>query len=157
MEKTWSKNQQKIKTNQGSSMNVTNLQMEHGQRKQKQPTSQTKLKSLLTYDSLKRKIKRLSKQETKTVRIARFGMLECGKNFQGTMSKMCSVCCNIVDDEEHRLNICPKYNQHNYCENSDLVKFETIYSDNIDDIRLIISRIASVWNVKTGHGSMMTA
>ena len=89
--------------------------------------------------------------------IARFGMLECGKNFQGTMSKMCSVCCNIVDDEEHRLNICPKYNQHNYCENSDLVKFETIYSDNIDDIRLIISRIASVWNVKTGHGSMMTA
>ena len=101
--------------------------------------------------------KHLSKQETKTLMIARFGMLECGKNFKGTMSKMCSVCCNIVDDEEHRLNICPKYNQHNYCENSDLVKFETIYSDNIDDIRLIISRIASVWNVKTGHGSMMTA
>ena len=101
-------------------------------------------------------LKYLSKQETKAIMIARFGMLECGKNFKGTLSEMCSVCCSVIDDEEHRLNVCPKYNQLNYCNNADPVKFDTIFSDNIDDIKLIISRIATIWNIKTGHGSMVS-
>ena len=51
-------------------------------------------------------ITKLSKQDTKTLMIARYGMLKCGKNFKGTISKMCSTC-NCPDDEEHRLNILP--------------------------------------------------
>ena len=100
-------------------------------------------------------LKHLSKQETKTLIIARFGMLECGRNYRGTMSIMCDDCC-CIDDEEHRLNICPKYGYVNYINNNDAVRFDTIFSDKIDDLKLIIPRIANVWNVKSGHGSIST-
>ena len=33
-----------------------------------------------------------NKQETKTMLIARFGMLECGKNFKGSLREVCSTC-----------------------------------------------------------------
>ena len=86
---------------------------------------------------------------------ARYGMLECGKNFKGTLSESCSVCC-CIDDEEHRLNVCPKYD-FNYRDHSVQIKFATIFSSNIDDLKLIIPRIATVWNVKTSHGSLSTS
>ena len=46
------------------------------------------------------------KQRTKTIIMARSGMLECGKNFKGTKSESYSKC-GTTDDEEHRLNNCP--------------------------------------------------
>ena len=49
----------------------------------------------------------LSKNECKSLIIARFGMLECGANFKGTMNHKC-VTCDAVDNEEHRLNHCLK-------------------------------------------------
>ena len=98
-------------------------------------------------------LKHLSKQETKTLMIARFGMLECGSNYKGTMSIMCSNCC-CIDDEEHRLNNCPKYDYVNYINSNNAVRFDTIFSDKIADLKLIIPRIAKVWNVKPGHGSI---
>ena len=42
----------------------------------------------------------LTKRETKMLIIARFGMLECGKNFKGTMNEIC-LNCNTRDTEEH--------------------------------------------------------
>ena len=95
----------------------------------------------------------LSKIETKTLMIARYGMLECGKNFKGTMSLTCDRC-NCLDDEEHRLNSCLKFNCFNFCNEPDQLSFDTVYSSNIGDIKSILNRIKKVWNVKTGHGSM---
>ena len=98
-------------------------------------------------------VTKLSKQDTKTLMIARYGMLECGKNFKGTMSEMCNTC-NCPDDEEHRLNICQLYCLTNHHDNPTIVKFDEIFSDDINIIKLIISRIETVWNVTKGHGSM---
>ena len=95
----------------------------------------------------------LTKKETKTLIIARYGMLECGRNFQGTSSKECTSC-KIPDDEEHRLNICPKYAHINHCNSSDKVPFDSIYSHDPCVLQTIIERISSVWNVKVGHGTM---
>ena len=95
----------------------------------------------------------LTKKETKTLIIARYGMLECGKNFQGTSSKECTSC-KISDDEEHRLNTCPKYAHINHCNSSDKVPFDSIYSHDPCVLQTIIERISSVWNVKVGHGTM---
>ena len=99
-----------------------------------------------------KELKSLSKQETKTLIIARFGMLECGKNYKGTMSELCSLC-SCIDDEEHRMNICPKYDQLNFMNNPDGILFSTIYSDNIDDIKSVIEKIETIWDVNKGHGS----
>ena len=79
-----------------------------------------------------KELKNLTKQETKILIIARFGMLECGKNYKGTLSELCSLCC-CLDDEEHRLNNCPKYDQTNFCNHPDKLSFDGIYSNDIDD------------------------
>ena len=41
-----------------------------------------------------------SRQDTKAIIIARYGMLECGKNYKGTLPESC-VSCNTTDDKNH--------------------------------------------------------
>ena len=74
---------------------------------------------------------------------ARFGVLECGKNYKGRLSELCNLCC-CLDDEEHHKNNCPKYDQSNFCDHPDRLSFDNIYSDNIDDIRITMKRIEAV-------------
>ena len=97
----------------------------------------------------RKEIMRMTKLEAKTVITARCGMLECGKNHKGTLSLMCTTC-NIIDDENHRLNVCPKW-QHKrmQCEN-----FDKIFSNDICTLREIIPAIQNLWNVKSAHGTM---
>ena len=74
----------------------------------------TKTKTILTRiteEGYKRQprpeILRTTKHEAKTIVIARYGMLQCGKNYKGTMNEICNEC-DILDDEDHRLNCCVK-------------------------------------------------
>ena len=94
-----------------------------------------------------------TRHETKTIMIARFGMLECGQNFKGSLSTTC-LACNVLDNESHRLNYCVKYKENNLYSSNDKANFEDIYSDDIDVIKRVIIHIEKVWNVKTAHGSM---
>ena len=75
------------------------------------------------------------KQRTKTIIMARSGMLECGKNFKGTMSESCSEC-GTIDDEEHRLNNCRKWAEINNV-GKEKIDFNDIYSnDQIGNLNL---------------------
>ena len=94
-----------------------------------------------------------NKQETKTLLIARFGMLECGKNFKGSMNETCSTC-NVVDNENHRLNDCLKHKNLNLLETQQKVDFNDVFSHDLNILRPMIKHIEKVWNVRTGHGSM---
>ena len=58
--------------------------------------------------------------------IARFGLLECGKNFKGTQSEMCTEC-NCVDDENHRLNHCIKQRNINLYDQTEKVDYTEYY------------------------------
>ena len=80
-------------------------------------------------------------------------MLECGKNFKGTMSETCKKC-NVVDDEDHRLNHCLCYPDVNHCKNVLKVNFHDIYSKNPVVVRNIAHEIAKVWNLSNSHGVM---
>ena len=80
-------------------------------------------------------------------------MLECGKNFKGSMKEFCEPC-NMLDDEEHCLNYCRRYSDNNCSNTDEKLAFNMIYSRNLDDIRKIIPRICQVWNTKYTHGSM---
>ena len=102
-----------------------------------------------------REILSLTKHECKILIIARFGMLECGKNFRGTITEKC-VTCNESDDEEHRLNKCTKYSNINHMNDTEIIPFDTIFSSDLDLLRIIFDKIDSVWNVRTGHGTMHT-
>ena len=79
-------------------------------------------------------------------------MLECGKNHKGTLSLKC-ITCDIEDDEDHRLNDCPKW-QHRSSYGQERVNFKEIYSNDISTLRKIIPAIQNLWNVKSAHGTM---
>ena len=122
--------------------------------------AKTKTKSLinkLTDASYKRQVSleitNATKQETKTMISARFGMLECGQNFKGTLSLLCNQC-NCIDNEEHRLNFCVKWRDVNLYDNVEKVDMNTIYSNDINELRPVISKIELVWNTRTAHGTM---
>ena len=100
-------------------------------------------------------IKYLTKYETKTLVIARFGMLECGTNFKGSMSSECKKC-KQTDDEEHRMNSCVRFQETNCYANVTKVPFSTVYSSDIGVIKVILPLIQQVWNTKSAHGSICT-
>ena len=77
-------------------------------------------------------------------------MLECGKNYKGSMLEVCDQC-SVLDDENHRLNYCKKYKETNNSSKEEKVDFSLIYSTDIAILKSIISEISRVWNAQ---GSM---
>ena len=95
-----------------------------------------------------------TKQETKTLMIARFRMLECGNNFKGTMATLCNIC-KVKDDENHRLNDCKKFRLTNSYDTDEKANFEKIFSNDVGELRAIIKKIESVWDTRNAHGTMI--
>ena len=95
----------------------------------------------------------LTKYETKTILIARYGMLECGINFKGTQKPNCDLC-HDVDDENHCLNFCSKWQSTNLYHTSEKTPFENVYSNDQNILRDVIKKIDSVWNTTNAHGTM---
>ena len=99
-------------------------------------------------------LQQLTKRETKTIIIARYGMLECGTNFKNTRSATCTTC-KTRDNEDHRLNNCIRYrtvNNYDHCETSN---FNDVYSTDTNVLKNVISSIEKVWNTRNAHGSML--
>ena len=100
-----------------------------------------------------REILNSTKQETKTIIIARYSMLECGKNYKGTLKEICDVC-KTLDDENHRINYCTRWRDVNFVEMVDKKDFELIFSNNVKKIREILPVIERIWDTKNSHGTM---
>ena len=94
-----------------------------------------------------------TKQETKTILIACFGILECGKNFKGTKSTTCRKC-NEYDDEKHRINYCSRFQMINNFNHDSKVNYDLVYSDDIEILRELLPKISKVWNTRNANGSM---
>ena len=83
-----------------------------------------------------------------------FGMLDCAKNYKfGYKGELCSVC-NVTDDENHRINFCPKFCRTNLC--NSLVKFDfrCIHSMNQDTIDRAIDVVSELWDLRNGKNEM---
>ena len=85
--------------------------------------------------------------------LARCGMLECGKNFKGTIPEICRECSEM-DDESHRLNRCVLWKHLNFSETAKEIDFGEIYSDDYDKLSAVIKSIQNVWEMYFGNGSM---
>ena len=111
----------------------------------------------LAETSYKRQIQleilKTTKQEAKTILIARYRMLQCGKNFKGTINEQCSQC-KCIDDENHRLNYCIKWKNINYYDETEKVDFDLVFSTDIQILRNVIGKIEKVWNTRNAHGTM---
>ena len=82
-------------------------------------------------------------------------MLECGINYKGTQKEWCDIC-SCYDDENHRMNKCPKWREHNFYDDEEKIDFNLVYSHDIDVLRYIIKKINVVWNTHNAHGTMNT-
>ena len=83
-----------------------------------------------------------------------FGMLDCAKNYKcGNKGDLCSVC-GVTDDENHRINFCPKISQTNFY--NSLVKFDfrCINSMNQETIDRAIDVVSDLWNLRNGKNEM---
>ena len=96
----------------------------------------------------------LTKQETKTIIISRYGMLECGANFKNSRSAICTTC-KTNDNEDHRLNHCIRYKTVNNYDSSEKVSFNDIYSTDTNVLKKVIAEIGKVWNTRNAHGCML--
>ena len=94
-----------------------------------------------------------NKWETKTILVARFGMLECGRNFKGSNNLNCNEC-RVIDDEDHRLNSCPKYREINNLSHDTKIDFQLVYSRDVNIVKSIAHEISKVWNTHNANGSM---
>ena len=94
-----------------------------------------------------------TRHETKTIIIARFGMLECGSNFKGTLNTTCKTC-NTIDNETHRLNECPTFRTKNSSPGIPYTNFNDIYSTDKTTLTNVLKSIEQLWNTKTAHGSI---
>ena len=94
-----------------------------------------------------------TKQRTKTLLLARHGMLECGANLKGTIPEMCRKC-NVVDNEYHRINECRNYTQTNLADSLEKCKFSEVYSEDESILDKVIENLERVWELKKGgpHG-----
>ena len=93
----------------------------------------------------------LTKDETKSLIMARYGMLECGKNMKGTIPEICNECL-VPDDENHRLNCCKKWTREN--RDGAPCDFCDIYSDNPGTVDGIIDEVEKVWETRYANGRM---
>ena len=100
-------------------------------------------------------LQNLTKQETKTIMISRFRMLECGINFKNSFSTTCSTC-KKRDDEVHRMNHCKRFRETNYYDDAIKPNFDDVYSSDVTVLRHIIAAIERVWNTRNAHGTMLT-
>ena len=93
----------------------------------------------------------LSRQQCKTLILAKYGMLDCGQNFKGNKNENCSLC-GTIENEDHIINHCPKYLSTR--ESLDQINFDDIYSDQIEVIKTIIPVLEMFWNTSSANGSL---
>ena len=70
-------------------------------------------------------------------------MLDCGKNFKGTMREICQEC-NEIDNEEHRLNDCTAWREIKNVGKT-RIDFRDIYSEDLNVLNRVIDAVENVW------------
>ena len=86
--------------------------------------------------------------------MSQFGMLDCANNFHvGYRSKNCTAC-NVLDDENHRINHCFKFRKNNLFYSSVKVDFESINSGDEETTSRVLEVVCDIWELKNGKNTM---
>ena len=74
----------------------------------------------------------------------------------GSGIKSCNEC-GVNDDESHRINDCQKYRAINKFDHLVKVDFESIYSDELENLMPIVETILSLWDLGHNKNNMKDA
>ena len=89
--------------------------------------------------------------------MGRFGMLQCAANFSNGYGGKNCVKCNVIDDEQHRINHCPEWGDINLISTNECIDFGLIYDDDDDVSMQVIERIISMWDLGNNMNCMRSA
>ena len=86
--------------------------------------------------------------------MGRYGMLKCASNFSnGHGTKICEAC-ETLDDEDHRINHCTRWQDINRCTSFEKIDFNDIYSEDTEKSFAIVEIILSLWDLENGKNEM---
>ena len=91
---------------------------------------------------------------TRALIMGRYGMLKCANNFSnGHGTKLCDICME-VDNEDHRINVCTKWEGVNLVNKSRRICFDDIYLNDNDRCLAVVETILSLWDLENGKNEM---
>ena len=100
------------------------------------------------------KILTKSKYQSRVLIMAKFHMLNCAKNFKtGYKGENCNLC-EVLDDENHRINFCKKYANTNLFQSSLKIDFHSVFSNDPETIQRILLVVCEIWDVENGRNEM---
>ena len=88
--------------------------------------------------------------------MGQFGMLQCASNYSnGHGTKNCKTC-EVVDDESHRINVCPVWGAINLSNSVKTIDYNQIYSDDENESRKVVDQILAMWDLGNNKNCMRT-
>ena len=100
----------------------------------------------------------LAKHQTmnyaKILIMARYGMLDCANNYATRYGGKLCPFCKEVDDENHRINWCKRWESINLCNCQSKADFLDIFSCDETKCLKIVGIIASQWDLESGKNGM---
>lgn len=99
-------------------------------------------------------IKSMNKLHAKAIILGRYGMLQCPKNYKIKYGGQNCNLCGVIDDEKHRLEMCPKYD--NILIPFPSISFDQIYTEDIEALKKVAANILARWNLEYGKNDMKT-
>ena len=154
--KTWKKEvKQAVEKQNNERLLESCFKIENGEKKMKTKTAS--IPEQLNKEKYSRKpseeILNCNRTDAKVIILARYGMLECGKNYRGSLPLTCAEC-DEGDDENHRMNYCTRWKKLNLHDENEKIDFQDIHSHDQEKIMRVVLRIKDVWNVRTANGTM---
>ena len=98
----------------------------------------------------------LSKNDAKTIVMARYGMLACGKNFGNQYGGIECAHCEKTDNENHRINECIKLKEINWVDKEEKINFENVYLNDKTTLKKMATNIRKLWTLSYGKNAMNT-
>ena len=62
--------------------------------------------------------------------------------------------CGVLDDENHRINNCIKYEETNLYKQGEKIDFSQIYSNNLENVIKVVEVILKLWDLGYGKNMM---
>ena len=86
--------------------------------------------------------------------MGRYGMLQCAANFSnGYGGKNCATC-NVIDDESHRMNHCPKWGSINLADLDEYIDYDLIHAECEEDSMRVARLILTLWDLGNNRNCM---
>ena len=93
---------------------------------------------------------KLGKNDVRCILMARYGMLDCARNFKTHYKNVNCKTCKTIDDEAHRLNECMELREINWAEKELKIDFDMVYSQDIKVLREMSGNIKRIWKLTCG-------